>query len=340
MSAITHSQPNWGPPHPEEQTIDPSAHIAFSKWLHQRIGNYSTHGMETTVKAGDLLVVFLLFMVLLLLAVSLIVVGVVMVSSAPKSSSTINEAAKATAACLKSDEVNEGVTTVFEEVEPLGETTVNGNSPQSQSIFMRLPPELRYSIYKALLKANTDIRNPVNKTYKIFQELRQTPKIHTAILTTCKAIHEEAHPLLYSLNHLHFSDDMSLRMFCETFGAYPLHFRYRRQLLRSATVCLSPFRDSIYRGVGVEETTFNLERHMECSSMTNAWRSKYFPGLRVLTLDFTMWCITAADQIPDKLMEIFGKAIGHQLEKLDLVGLETQPELSRKLREALLANPD
>ena len=225
-----------------------------------------------------------------------------------------------------------------DEDEPLDEENVNENASQSQSIFMRLPPEQRCSIYKALLQANNDIPNPVSKRWKTFQELRQTPKMHLAILATCKAIHEEAHPLLYSSNHFRFSDDDKLYVFCETFSSFFYEFHYRHQLLRSATVCLSPFRRSAERAVEVEERAFNLERHMECSSLTNAWRPKLFPGLRVLTLDFTTWCVTANDRIPDKLVEIFEKAVRHQLERLYLVGLETQPEVAQKLREALLAD--
>lgn len=133
--------------------------------------------------------VFLLFMVLLLLSLSLIIVIVVMVLSPPESSTASNEAAKtnkAAEAYMKLEELSEGTTMVSEDKETLGEVDVNGKPPQSQSIFMRLPSELRCSIYKALLKVNNDIRDPVSKSKKTIQAnpqsctLPSSPRVKTS----------------------------------------------------------------------------------------------------------------------------------------------------------------
>lgn len=75
--------------------------------------------------------------------------------------------------------------------------TMNG---QLESLFFRLPAELRNQIYEELLCANTPTK---------LSDLASTPRIpspaptYSAILATCKRIYEEAKDLLYTTHIFH-----------------------------------------------------------------------------------------------------------------------------------------
>ena len=81
----------------------------------------------------------------------------------------------------------------------------------------------------------------------------------------------------------------------------------------------------------------NMEREFFASNFTNTFRPHYFRSLRYLTLGFAHFSLVAEDKDPD-CFEILEKAIGNQLHKLTLIGLNSKPDLAAKLEKALVAH--
>ncbi|KNG52476.1 hypothetical protein DDE82_006326 [Stemphylium lycopersici] len=80
-------------------------------------------------------------------------------------------------------------------------STVQATSTQTQSIFFRLPAELRNQIYDELLCSNTPSHKELLKYSR--ERSHKAQPVYPAILTTCKRIHEEAQDLLYSTHIFH-----------------------------------------------------------------------------------------------------------------------------------------
>ncbi|OAL05399.1 hypothetical protein IQ06DRAFT_68338 [Phaeosphaeriaceae sp. SRC1lsM3a] len=74
--------------------------------------------------------------------------------------------------------------------------------PQEDSLFFRLPAELRNQIYDDLLCPCTpsikDLAHPPNQAAST-----KTPQLYPSILSTCRRIHEEATDLLYTTHVFH-----------------------------------------------------------------------------------------------------------------------------------------
>jgi hypothetical protein len=71
---------------------------------------------------------------------------------------------------------------------------------QENSLFFRLPAELRNQIYEELLCPDTpNLKDLAQRDY----QLSATPSLHPAILSTCRKIHEEATDLLYTTHIFH-----------------------------------------------------------------------------------------------------------------------------------------
>ncbi|USP81940.1 hypothetical protein yc1106_09214 [Curvularia clavata] len=73
---------------------------------------------------------------------------------------------------------------------------------QTQSIFFRLPAELRNQIYQELLCAGTPRPSQLHQ-YAQERHHSSQPTIYPSILLTCKRIHSEAQDLLYSTHIFH-----------------------------------------------------------------------------------------------------------------------------------------
>jgi hypothetical protein len=74
------------------------------------------------------------------------------------------------------------------------------SNEQKESIFFRLPAELRNQIYEELLCPTTpNIKELAQPEY----HLPAPPTLHPAILSTCRKIHEEANDLLYTTHIFH-----------------------------------------------------------------------------------------------------------------------------------------
>ena len=210
---------------------------------------------------------------------------------------------------------------------------------QSQSPFMRLPTEIRLKIYENLLQADACIKNPKKPSEREFEQHKRMARIATSIITTCKAVYEEAHPLLYSLNTFCFSSFVWLDLFNRLCGFRRLPEEHHRlALITSLEVPFSTPTSTSRWGTrwSKEETTFNMDRETLCWDFGNLWQSYKTRSLRYLTLDFREWRLTADDEIPNSVLEMFEKAFGNQLHKLTLPGLERQPDFAERLREALL----
>jgi hypothetical protein len=82
------------------------------------------------------------------------------------------------------------------EITPIRRGEANG---QPNSIFFRLPAELRNQIYEELLCADT----PRHNTLARYSTPSKPPSVYPAILQTCRKIHEEAQDLLYTTHVFH-----------------------------------------------------------------------------------------------------------------------------------------
>jgi hypothetical protein len=122
--------------------------------------------------------------------------------------------------------------------------------------FLNLPAEIRNMIYSLLLV----VAEPIDLDQDC---LTSVPK-HSTILSTGRAVYNEAMPMLYGQNHFIFNDGFQIQEFA-TFTA--------RQMIRHATFCIPiPLR-----ATGVEEGSWR--QFLGCYE-------NYFPVLQRLELKF------------------------------------------------------
>ncbi|KAK2797550.1 hypothetical protein FQN50_009145 [Emmonsiellopsis sp. PD_5] len=101
--------------------------------------------------------------------------------------------------------------------------------PPKQCLFLtRLPPELRIQIYKLVF--GHGLIHLLHQ-YNIISYIRTNPsefgneyKIPTSLLLTCRQIHSEAAPILYSTNTFRVSLQRTWIIFANAIGAHNLSF--------------------------------------------------------------------------------------------------------------------